>query len=400
MLRRLHIRNYALIDELDIICSDHLTIITGETGAGKSILLGALGLIMGKRADTKVLYIADKKCFVEAIFDISAYDMRSYFEQEELDYSDDLIIRREIAANGKRRAFINDSPVTLEILSSITNALIDIHQQFDTLDIQKPSFQLQMIDAIAGNQSLLFTYSELYRQYKIAVRELEELILRSKNANQEMEFLAFQMGEFEDANLKENEQSNLESLLIRLTAAEDIKKNSALLVQGIEEDNYSVLGQLQILANQIGTIRQYDVKIQDLYERLVSIKEELSDISREASKIADATEYDEEAIEQTNARLSLIYRMQKKHHVADMSGLIQTAESIKKRLASFSDISDKILALEKDIRNKETELKNLSDIISANRMSIIPTFEKNIHDKLVTLAMDNAYIRVKCEKIY
>lgn len=396
MLKKLEIQNYAIIEKLEMTFSDGLTIITGETGAGKSILLGALGLIMGKRADTKVLFNYDKKCFVEATFEISGYEMKSFLDEEGLDYFNEMIVRREIASNGKSRAFINDSPVTLEILSSITNNLIDIHQQFDTLDIQKSSFQLKMIDAVAGNQHILIHYTNEYTQYKTALNEIEYLRLKSKNANQEMEFLSFQKSEFEDANLKENEQTELESQLLRLTAAEDIKKNSSMLVQGIEEDHYAVLGQLQVLTNQIGTIRQFDIKIDNIFQRLLSVKEELSDISREATRIADSTEYDEEAIHITNARLNLIYRLQKKHHVSDMTSLLDISKTIKYRLESYGDLSEQIAELERKILLKENELRILSGKLSENRKKILPSFEKDIHNKLMTLAMDHAFIQVKC----
>ena len=224
MLRKIEIQNYAIIDRLEIAFPDGLTIITGETGAGKSILLGALGLIMGKRADTKVLYDQERKCYVEATFDITAYQLHDFFTEEGLDYSDELLIRREIAPGGKSRAFVNDSPVTLDILQTLTEGLIDIHQQFDTLDIQKPAFQLQMIDALAGNKSLLETYQNQYRSYRQAIRKLDELREKNRNANQEIEFLSFQMNEFNQAELKQGEQSELENLLQKLTSAEDIKK--------------------------------------------------------------------------------------------------------------------------------------------------------------------------------
>ncbi|MBL0025381.1 MAG: DNA repair protein RecN [Saprospiraceae bacterium] len=399
MLKKLEIQNYAIIEKLEISFSEGLTIITGETGAGKSILLGALGLIMGKRADTKVLYVDNIKCYVEATFNITSYNLRDFFEQEEIEYFDELIIRREISQNGKSRAFINDSPVTLEILSSLTEELIDIHQQFDTLDIQKPIFQIQMIDAVAGNQPLLNNYSSEFKQYKSAARKLSDLKEKSRNANQEIDFLSFQMNEFEEANLKENEKDDLEIQLAKLTAAEEIKKNSGMLAQGLSEDQFSVLNQIQTLTNQFGTIRNFDSIFNDIYERLTSIKEELSDISREALKIAESTEQDEESIFQISSRLSMIYRLENKHGVSDIASLLEIKSKIKEKLDSFGDISDIINSLEKDMRKSEIKLNELAVALSQNRHKVIPEFENKVHEMLVSLAMENAYIQVKIEQL-
>lgn len=395
MLRKIEIQNYAIIDRLEIAFPDGLTIITGETGAGKSILLGALGLIMGKRADTKVLYDQERKCYVEATFDITAYQLHDYFTEEGLDYSDELLIRREIAPGGKSRAFVNDSPVTLDVLQTLTEGLIDIHQQFDTLDIQKPSFQLQMIDALAGNKSLLETYQNQYRSYRQAIRKLDELREKNRNANQEIEFLSFQMNEFNQAELKQGEQVDLENLLQKLTSAEDIKKNTTLLVHGLEEDESAIIGQLQLLSNQFSTIRHLDKSYEDVYDRLLSVREELADIAKEASFMADATEYDEEAIHQTNTRLNLIYRLQKKHHISDLDELLQVEASIQKKLDSFSDLTNEIETLESQCVQKETELRTLASQLSEKRHKVMPDFENNIHDLLVSLSMEHAYIKIK-----
>lgn len=395
MLRKIEIQNYAIIDRLEIAFPDGLTIITGETGAGKSILLGALGLIMGKRADTKVLYDQERKCYVEATFDITAYQLHDYFTEEGLDYSDELLIRREIAPGGKSRAFVNDSPVTLDILQTLTEGLIDIHQQFDTLDIQKPAFQLQMIDALAGNKSLLETYQNQYKSYRQAIRKLDELREKNRNANQEIEFLSFQMNEFNQAELKQGEQSELENLLQKLTSAEDIKKNTTLLVHGLEEDESAIIGQLQLLSNQFSTIRHLDKSYEDVYDRLLSVREELADIAKEASIMADATEYDEEAIHQTNTRLNLIYRLQKKHQVSDLDELLAVEASIQKKLDSFSDLTNEIETLESQCVQKETELRTLATQLSEKRQKVMPDFEKNIHDLLVSLSMEHAYIKIK-----
>jgi DNA repair protein RecN (Recombination protein N) len=311
MLKSLEIQNYAIIDKLEITFPSGLAIITGETGAGKSILLGALGLIMGKRADTKVLYDQERKCYVEAVFDIKPYALIDFFTYSELEYNDETTIRREIAPGGKSRAFINDTPVTLDVIQQLCENLIDIHQQFDTQDIQQPSFQIKMIDALADNKQLLEQYSFIYKSYRNNKKKLDELITKNRNAHQEIEYLKFQMAEFNQAELKEGEQDTLETLLHKLTSAEDIKKNNTLLTHGLEEDENAIINQLQSLIYQYGSIKNLDKSYMNLYERLISVKEELSDISKDAGRIADATEYDEEQIQILTARLNLINRLQK-----------------------------------------------------------------------------------------
>lgn len=399
MLRKIEIQNYAIIDRLEIAFPEGLSIITGETGAGKSILLGALGLVMGKRADSKVLYDQERKCFVEATFDIKAYLLQDFFTEEGLEYYDELIIRREIAPGGKSRAFVNDSPVTLDILHTLTEGLIDIHQQFDMLDIQKPAFQLQMIDALAGNKTLLETYTTLYKNYRLSVKKLDELIEKNRNANQEIEFLNFQMNEFNQAELKKGEQEELENLLHKLTSAEDIKKNSTMLVHGLEEDENSIIGLLQLLTNQYSAISNLDSIYAEIYNRLLTVREELADIANEAARISDATEYDEEAIHITNTRLNLIYRLQKKHHVSNLEDLLEIESNIKQKLDSFSDLTNEIASLQLECIQKEENLRKMAGELSQKRISIIPAFEKNVHELLTGLSMEHAYINIRTQTL-
>ena len=394
MLKSLEIQNYAIIDKLEITFPSGLAIITGETGAGKSILLGALGLIMGKRADTKVLYDQERKCYVEAVFDIKPYALIDFFTYNELEYNDETTIRREIAPGGKSRAFINDTPVTLDVIQQLCENLIDIHQQFDTQDIQQPSFQIKMIDALADNKQLLEQYSFIYKSYRNNKKKLDELITKNRNAHQEIEYLKFQMAEFNQAELKEGEQDTLETLLHKLTSAEDIKKNNTLLTHGLEEDENAIINQLQSLIYQYGSIKNLDKSYMNLYERLISVKEELSDISKDAGRIADATEYDEEQIQILTARLNLINRLQKKHGVVTIDELLKVEAEIQHKLNSFSDLSNEMVGLEKEIHIQDKELRGIAQNISKNRKKIIPEFEKNVHNLLEGLSMQHAYIKV------
>ncbi|MFZ1581162.1 MAG: DNA repair protein RecN [Saprospiraceae bacterium] len=395
MLRKLEIQNYAIIDKLEIDFPTGLTIITGETGAGKSILLGALGLIMGKRADTKVLFDQERKCFVEATFAIADYQLHEYFTEEGLDYDDELIIRREIAPGGKSRAYINDSPITLDILTTLTENLIDIHQQFDTLDIQKPVFQLRIIDALAGNKNVLEQYSNLYKDYRQTCQKLELLKEENRNAQQEVEFLNFQIAEFDQADLKPNEQDELEMQLQKLTSAEDIIKNCSAIVQAVEEGENAILGQLQFISNQFGSIKNLDKNFSDIYDRLLSVREELMDISKDASRISDSTEYDAAAIETTTTRLNIINRLQKKHGVTTMDDLLKTQAEIKDKLDKFGDLTSDIENLELEISKKERSLKELAQVLSQARKKVIPSLEKDVHNLLTDLSMNHAYIKVQ-----
>ena len=260
MLKRLEIQNYAIIESLNLDLTKGLSIVTGETGAGKSILLGALGLIMGKRADTKVLYEADKKCVVEAVFDVSDYNIQSIFEAEGIDYEEETIIRRLISPNGKSRAFINDEPTTLSVLKAITDNLVDLHQQFDTLDLHSVSFQTKTIDALAGVIDKVSDYQVDYAEYAKSKRALSSLEEKHRNANQEMDFLNFQMKEFNDAELIDGEQEEKEKTLDKLTNAEDIQRVGNMILHQLDEDDPSTVDTLQSLLNELSSVMDSDEK--------------------------------------------------------------------------------------------------------------------------------------------
>lgn len=399
MLKNIEIQNYAIIDKLSIGFTDGLTIITGETGAGKSILLGALELIRGKRADSKVLYNQDIKCYVEATFDVKVYDLKSYFEDEGIDYHDEMIIRREIAPNGKSRAFVNDSPVTLDVLQVLAEQLVDIHQQFDTLDIQKPAFQMQILDALADNKALLAEYSTMYKSYRQTLHNYNELIIRNQNANQEIEFLNFQMQEFHQANLKEGELEQLESILQKLTASEDIKKIHALLGQVLEDNEYAVNNQIQSILNQYTGIKDLDSTYSSLYDRIFSVREELKDIAKEAMRIYESTDYDEEMIQSVSQRLNTINRMLKKHNVNTLDLLLEISADIQSKLEGYSDLTSHIQELQSQITDIESKLGILAEQLSNRRKKVITDLENNVHSMLVVLSMEHAFIKVSLDAV-
>ena len=394
MLKRLEIQNYAIIESLELDLTKGLSIVTGETGAGKSILLGALGLIMGKRADSKVLYEADKKCVVEAVFDVSEYNIQSIFEAEGIDYEKETIIRRLISPNGKSRAFINDEPTTLSVLKAITDNLVDLHQQFDMLDLHSVSFQTKTIDALAGVIDKVDDYRVDYVAYAKSKRTLASLEEKHRNANQEMDFLNFQMKEFNDAELIDGEQEEKEKTLDKLTNAEDIQRVGNMILHQLDEGDSSTVDTLQSLLNELSSVMDADEKLAELYERLTNIQEEMRDIAKEAGHIADITEYDENIIDELSARLSLIYRLQKKHNVDNLEELIKIQDNISTQLSGFGDITQDIESLQNRIAKLEASLVKKADEISKRRKKTAPEFEKAIHKMLIPLSMENAYIKV------
>lgn len=394
MLKRLHIRNYALIESLEINFSDRLTIITGETGAGKSILLGALGLIMGERADSKIFYNEGEKCVVEGCFDVAAYDLNEFFEQHELDYDAEVVIRRELSPAGKSRAFVNDTPVNNQVLQRLTESLIDLHQQFDTLDIHNVNFQLRMIDALADNSLIIKEYQSGYRIFAAEKRRLAELVERSENAAKEADFIQFQLAEFQKANLVEGEQESLETELTRLTSAEDIKRIYGAAYNYLSEGEQNVVGQLQGIARSMSATRRLNRELNALAERLDSVVVDLQEVARDCERIADDTEHDPQRIAEAQERLNVIYKLQKKHGAASVSELLALQESLEKQLVSFTDLGDEIARLERSIAEREGQLRQIAATLSERRRAVTAGFESRVHAMLEQLSMPHARLRV------
>jgi DNA repair protein RecN (Recombination protein N) len=394
MLKRLHIRNYALIDELEIHFSERLTIITGETGAGKSILLGALGLIMGDRADSKIFYNDAEKCVIEGIFDVAAYDLREFFAEHELDYDAEVVIRRELAPTGKSRAFVNDTPVNNQILQRLTENLVDLHQQFDTLDLHNVNFQLRTIDALADNADRLKTYQTGYRQYAADRRRLADMLERSQSGTKEMEFLRFQLDELLQAELIDTEQDELESELARLTNAEDIKRTYAAAYNHLAESENSLQSQLQHISRSMASTRRLSAQLGQLSERLDTLLVDLEDFAKECERVADQTEYDGARIVEIQERLDLIYRLQKKHNVSSVADLLTLQTQLEAQTGGFSDLGEAIAALEKQIAEQETRLRQQATDLSQRRQAVTAGFEHRVHDMLALLSMPHARLQV------
>ncbi len=390
MIKSIHIKNYALIDEVKINFSQNLNIITGETGAGKSILLGALSLIMGNRADTKVLFNQDEKCVVEANFNIKSYHLEPYFEANDIDYDDELIIRREIIASGKSRAFINDSPVTLEVLKQLTDELVDLHQQFDSLELNTEKFQREVLDTLAGNASLLISYKEIFTQYKKNTKELETLEKQKFEKAKELEFNQFQLKEISDLKLVEHEYEDLEKELNILTSTEDIKAISAKITNVLDQNEQSIIPLLTEISREARSLSGKDERFQVLEEKLESIKAELKELAREADDIFESTEYDAKRVSFVQDRIAVIHKLLKKHGLTSTEALLTLKDEFAAKVKDLDSTEDKINALHQLILDQEKELNQLSTKIRTNRLKVAEQFKINILRILGDLGMQNA----------
>ena len=392
MIISLEIQNYAIIEKLHVALDKGLNIITGETGAGKSILLGALGLIMGKRADTKVLYHQDRKCIVEASFNIKSYDLKGFFEANNLDYDVELIIRREISPVGKSRAFVNDTPVTLAILQELTKSLVDMHQQFDTLDIHSSKWQMEVLDSLAGNAKLLSAYQLEFKEYKVAEKRLKTLEKEAANALKELDYITFQFTELDEASLEFDEQESKEQLLNRLAGTEDIQRIANSAYFAIDESEQSIINQLQIISQDLDNIKELDPKLSESYDRVLSSLEELRDIAAVLQDVNESVEHDPNLAQETQERLDMIYRLQKKHQVVSIEELLTIQSDLHTRINSQQKMDGEINEIASKMHKLETNLKVTAKKLSTNRKKIAKSFAKDIEMLLATLSMEHAKI--------
>lgn len=395
MIRSLSIQNYAIISALEINFSENLTIITGETGAGKSIMLGGLGLILGHRADIKTLYNKDNKCIVEAVFDISNYDLKQFFEENDLDYDVETCVRREITPAGKSRAFINDTPVLLNTLKAFSSQLIDLHQQFDTLDIHQSDFQMKVIDAIADNKKLLHSYKAVFANYQQSQQQLATLIQKSQEATKEIDFLQYQLNELTDAALRLGEIEALESEQKRLENAEEIKRILGGAAMDINENEQAICAQMLNWSNQVAALVGYHPRLPKLLESFDSMMLELQEIGNEFMLIAEDTEHNTERLDEITTRLNSLYLLLNKYHVQDDKELIDIRTDIESKLSGFEDISGAIEAMNSKIAQDEQKLSKIADQLSKRRHKVCSKFEKEVQALLSKLSMQHARLEVE-----
>jgi DNA repair protein RecN (Recombination protein N) len=399
VLKSLSIKNYALIDSLNIGFSGDLNILTGETGAGKSILLGAIGLIIGQRADLSVLRDKSQKCIAEGAFEISNYGLQGFFVENELDYEDVAILRREITPLGKSRAFINDTPVNAKVLHDLGLKLIDIHSQHQNLDLNEKHYQLRLVDLVAGNEKLLKQYSELFRKYLSLQELLNKTLILSAQSKKDLDYFEFQFKQLAEAKLIENEQDDLEVLLETLTHAEEIKSVFGQTNQILAEDDRSVLAVLKENLNSLGKLRLIFPEAGQTFDRLESVYIELKDIAIESLAIAEKTENDPEKIEKVNQRLDLIYTLQQKHRVTSVIELLQIQSDLNAKIELIGSYDIEIEYIQKDIRTQKNSLTALATEMSKHRASVARQIENKVIEVLQNLGIPNAAFKLKFEKL-
>ena len=391
MLVRLSIKNYALIEDLQVSFSGGFITITGETGAGKSILLDSLALVLGKRADRSALRDSDKKCIVEAEFAVSAYpNVRQFCQDNDLDYEANTILRREILPSGKSRAFVNDSPVTLDILSGLGSRLIDIHSQHQTLELTEQEFQLRVLDALAGNKSRLGDYTQRREAYQKAVRELNTLEEARDNAFREQDYNEFLLGELNAAHLKPGMQEELETSYSELSNVEQITELLSAAHQLCAEEEYGLLA-LQLKLRQLtAKLAGFGSRYSDIHERVQALFIEADDISQELEQLEESQFADPQELEKVNSRLQILYDLQKKHGVNSVEELLEIRDELQKKVNDTADMDAQIEALQARVQQEREALIKIAGELNEKRKGVLPEFVTKLQEQLAQLGMPNA----------
>ena len=395
MLKELHIRNYAIIKEVDIAFNNKLNIITGETGAGKSIVMGALGLILGERADTKSLLNASDKCVIEGVFEINNYTLKPYFDNNELDYDTTCILRREIAPNGKSRAFINDTPVNLNQLKELGSQLVDIVSQHQTLDLNNNDFQLSIVDAIAENNTDLESYKQNFKQYKVVEKQLSELINKEAQAKTDEDYLQFILNELNETNPQENEQELLEKQLEILSNAESIQQSTGVAYSALNTDDQGVIEALRNIKTNLNNDAKHHPSLQELVKRIDSAMIELKDIAAELETITEQTQANPEELERIDSRLQTLFNLQKKHRVTNNTELLAFKTEVEQKLNNIGSLSDDIIKTQQHLQELKHQLSKQAKQLSDNRIKAIPQIEKRVNELLAQVQMADANIKIE-----
>lgn len=421
MISHISIRNYALIDTLDLSLSKGLSIITGETGAGKSILLGALSLVLGKRSDVAAIRDKSKKCVVELVFDIVSYELKTFFAENDLDYDVQTIVRREILPSGKSRAFINDTPVKLNVLKELGHCLLDIHSQHQTLVLNSRDFQLSVLDtlaaseaehldeepsvkypevrlgildAVAGHGQLMEKYQSTFHSWKSMSKELEDLKEQEHAQRNEQDYRQYLINELTEANIREGEEEETETNLKRLSNAEEIKEILHTSAKMLDSEGQSVLPMLSEIRSLLGKVSADDSEISDLYQRLESSYIELKDVQAELEQISDHTVYDTVEIDRLHERLNLIHELKQKHQVVSDAALIEKMQELQEQNDHTEGLSEKINQLEKEEALLLETLQKSAKQLSQGRQHVVPLLEQHVKENLSQMGMPNAVLKV------
>lgn len=389
MLRSLFIQNYALIERLDISFERGFSVITGETGAGKSIILGAIGLLLGQRADVKSIRTGASKCIIEARFDISRYDLKPFFDEAELDYEDECILRRELYASGKSRAFINDTPAQLAQMKELGEQLIDIHSQHQNLLLNKEGFQLNVLDLLAHNERALASYQGIYRQWRQAVADLEQLKDRAARDKADEDYVRFQWEQLDEANLKPGEQEELEHEADTLSHAEDIKAGLYRVGQTLGDDEGGLLSGLKDCSHTLSGLRTVYAPAQELYDRLESSYIELKDILQEVADREESVEFNPARLDEVNGRLNLLYTLEQKHRVGTVDELIGLRDDYADRLSAITSSDEDVAALEQRCAGLYAEVGKQAAQLTESRKQAAREVESQMAQRLVPLGMPN-----------
>lgn len=396
MLTRLHISNYALIDELEIKFDNGLTIITGETGAGKSIILGALSLILGERAEARSVRNPEKKVVVEASFEISAYALEGFFAENEIDFwEEECIVRREISATGRSRAFVNDTPVTISVLKDLTSRLVDIHSQHSNMLLSKPAFQLSVLDSIADNKEVVSKYNVEYVCYK----KLQEQLLEKQNeyekSRAEEDYIRFQLNQFADLKLTENEDVELENLQKKLSNVSEIKQNLWQISSTLNGEENSILEQLKVVAQRIQSTERNLSEIEGMGERVQAALVELKDIAQSVSYVDDQLVDDPRQLEEVEMRLNSIYELERKHNAASVNELLAIQHKFENQLSLIDNSENQIAEIEAKLKTQKAKVKQLALTLSETRKKAAQLFVADLQPLAQTLGMRNLAFDIK-----
>ena len=395
MLVSLSIKNYALIENLKVDFKDRLSIITGETGAGKSILMGGLALVLGKRADSSLVYDKVKKCVIEAEFQVVSYQLETFFEANDLDYDPWVIIRREILPNGKSRAFVNDTPTNLSVLNALTSQLIDIHSQHETLQLSDPAYQFHIIDSLSNNASYLNDYSLAFQSYKDLIKELQAFEETQQQAKKEYDYNMFLWEELEKANLKVGEQEVLEKDLEKLSHVEEIKMSLAAILDISEQEPLGALNQMSDIDQQLSKIYGYADLYGSMSERMKSVLIEFKDLLSEIANENDQLVYDPSSLEDVENRLQILYDLQKKHGANGIEELLLVKDDYHSKISEVENADEIMAKTSLKIQEAELKLKKISNNLHKRRKGAIPEFKSQIEDALQNLEMKNTRFKVE-----
>lgn len=397
MLRQLSIKNYALIDDLNVTFGPGFTTITGETGAGKSILLGGLSLVLGKRADLSVLQDKDRKCIIEAEFSLENYGLKPFFKIHELDYDSHTILRREILPGGKSRAFINDTPATLDVVSQLGKRLVDVHSQHQTLQLTEHDFQLKVIDALASNAGVLNDYKKVLEQYQKTSRELSELVDLQHNAIKEQDYNTFLFNELEAADLSTGMLEELEEQYEQLSNVETIMEQLAAGHRIMSDEQVGILSMMAGLRQATAKLASYGMQYAQLNDRIQSVFLEVSDVSEEIQRLHESVEANPQLLETVNAKLRMLFDLRKKHAAADVAELLAIKETLEEKIRATEHLDEDIAQKKQLLASLEEDLTRKAAVLSERRKEVAPGLKGRLEQALVGLGMPNAGFKIEVQ---